>query len=255
MWKRADLKERGKIAFQRNYWRCVLVSFVLMLFTYGSSGSVRTTIGEDNDISYNSSHTEIYEDYEGILSGEQSGDHEGTIASWILGGIAAIILSGVVIVMVLLDVFVFQPLEIGGCRFFLENAYGTADAGKLLFAFKSGYYGKVVLTLFLRGLYIFLWTLLFIIPGIIKSYEYRMVPYLLADCPQMSRKDAFRISKEMMQGQKMDAFILDLSFIRWHLLSAVTCGLAEIFYVSPYVNATNAELFLALKGTYTYRSY
>ena len=50
MWKRADLKERGKIAFQRNYWRCVLVSFVLMLFTYGSSGSVRTTIGEDNDI-------------------------------------------------------------------------------------------------------------------------------------------------------------------------------------------------------------
>ena len=82
-----------------------------------------------------------------------------------------------------------------------------------------------------------------------------MVPYLLADCPQMSRKDAFRISKEMMQGQKMDAFILDLSFIGWHLLSAVTCGLAEIFYVSPYVNATNAELFLALKGTYTYRSY
>ena len=85
VYKRQDLKERGKIAFQRNYWRCVLVSFVLMLFTYGSSGSVRTTIGEDNDISYNSSHTEIYEDYEGILSGEQSGDHEGTIASWILG--------------------------------------------------------------------------------------------------------------------------------------------------------------------------
>ena len=73
-------------------------------------------------------------------------------------------------------------------------------------AFGSGSYLKIVGTMFLRGLYIFLWSLLLFIPGIIKSYEYRMVPYLLAECPEMGNSEAFRISKEMMYGQKMEAF-------------------------------------------------
>jgi uncharacterized membrane protein len=105
----------------------------------------------------------------------------------------------------------------------------------------------MVLTQFLKSLYTLLWTLLLIIPGIVKHYEYRMIPYLLADFPEMSKDDAFRISKEMMNGNKMNAFILDLSFIGWHILSAVTLGIVGIFYVNPYVNATNAELYLTLK--------
>lgn len=82
--------------------------------------------------------------------------------------------------------------------------------------------GKTVWTLFLMKLYTFLWSLLLIIPGIVKSYEYRMVPYLLADCPDLSTEDAFRISREMMDGEKMNAFILDLSFIGWKILSSIT---------------------------------
>ncbi|MCI5649263.1 MAG: DUF975 family protein [Fusicatenibacter sp.] len=123
----------------------------------------------------------------------------------------------------------------------------------------------MVLTMFLRDLYIGLWSLLLVIPGIIKSYEYRMVPYLLADCPELDRTEAFRISREMMYGQKMNAFVLDLSFIGWHLLSACTCNLVGVFFTQPYVNTTNAELFLQLKQDYfgrqsaysqsTYRSF
>lgn len=104
--------------------------------------------------------------------------------------------------------------------------------------------------MFLRGLYIFLWSLLLFIPGIIKSYEYRMVPYLLSECPQMGSSEAFRVSKEMMYGQKMEAFILDLSFIGWEILSVCTCGLVGLFFVNPYKYATNAELFLELKRNY-----
>ena len=64
-------------------------------------------------------------------------------------------------------------------------------------------------------LYTFLWSLLLLIPGIVKAYEYRMVPYLLADYPELSTEEAFRISREMMNGEKMNTFILDLSFIGW----------------------------------------
>ena len=77
-----------------------------------------------------------------------------------------------------------------------------------------------------------------------------MVTYLLAEYPDMTKDEAFRISKEMMTGQKMDAFVLDLSFFGWYLLTAVTCGIAGIFYVSPYVHATNAELYVTLRNQY-----
>lgn len=104
--------------------------------------------------------------------------------------------------------------------------------------------------MFCRDLFVSLWSLLFVIPGIIKSYEYRMVPYLMADAPDLTRQEAFRISKDLMYGQKMNAFVLDLSFIGWQILSACTCGLLGVFYVNPYNNATNAELFLELKRQY-----
>ena len=85
----------------------------------------------------------------------------------------------------------------------------------ILDGFRSGHYGNIVLTMFLRDLYIVLWTLLFIVPGIVKSYEYMMVPYILAENPGMDQKEVFQISREMMNGQKWNAFVLDLSFIGW----------------------------------------
>ena len=89
--------------------------------------------------------------------------------------------------------------------------------------------------------------MLFVIPGIVKGYEYRMIPYLLAEHPEMSTKDAFARSKEMMSGNKWKAFVLDLSFLGWKLLSLLTCGILSVFYVTPYEHATNAALYDALK--------
>ena len=100
--------------------------------------------------------------------------------------------------------------------------------------------------MFFRGLYTFLWSLLFIIPGIIKSYEYRMIPYLLAENPEMDMEEAFSLTRQMMTGDKANTFILDLSFIGWNLLSALTLGILSIFYVNPYQHLTNAQLYEVL---------
>ena len=78
-------------------------------------------------------------------------------------------------------------------------------------------------------------------------YEYSMIPYILADNPDVDRKAAFSISKEMMKGNKWRAFILDLSFIFWDFLGAMTGGIVAIFYVGPYRELTKASLYKAIR--------
>lgn len=256
MWDRILLKEKGKNAFRNNYWHCVLVAFILMLFVGGNAGSNRV---DRNDFStHNDSGVEIITPWNyGLSSNSAVTSAQNAVIQWFAGSISAaralfvgIITLAVSIALILLTIFVFSPLEVGGCRFFIENSYQPTLFGRLLFPFKCGHYGKIVTAMFLRDLYIFGWSLLLIIPGIIKRYEYRMVPYLMAECPEMGQAEAFRISRELMYGQKLDAFILDLSFIGWGLLSACTFGILGIFYVNPYQHATNAELFLELKHQY-----
>ena len=103
-------------------------------------------------------------------------------------------------------------------------------------------------TLLLQAVYPFLWTCLLIVPGFIKAYEYCMIPYLLADHPEMTRQEAFATSKAMMKGNKWKAFVLDLSFIPWDILSALTLGIVSVFYVAPYRQLTAAALYEKLKA-------
>ncbi len=84
-------------------------------------------------------------------------------------------------------------------------------------------------------------------PYYIKYYEYLLVPYILADNPDMPRKQAFALSKQMMMGDKWNAFVLQLSFIGWYLLSFCTCGILSIFYVEPYRNYTFAAFYKTMQ--------
>ena len=101
--------------------------------------------------------------------------------------------------------------------------------------------------MFLTALYTLLWSLLFYIPGIIKAYSYSMAPYILAENPELTARQALNLSKEITYGHKMELFVLDLSFIGWCLLGAITFGLAFI-YVAPYMNATKANFYNAIKN-------
>ena len=117
----------------------------------------------------------------------------------------------------------------------------------LIFIYKSGQLKNTIFTMFMKGLFQFLWSLLFVIPGIIKAYEYRMIPYILSENPEISRERVFEISKKMMMGNKWNTFVLDLSFLGWEILSGLTIGILGIFYVNPYVQSTNAELYAYLR--------
>ena len=103
---------------------------------------------------------------------------------------------------------------------------------------------------FLRGLYTALWMLLFIIPGIIKAISYSMTPFIMAENPDMTAKDAINASKELMHGHKMDLFLLGLSFIGWSLLSILTLGIGSIF-LNPYINAAYAAFYKKITATET----
>ena len=102
-------------------------------------------------------------------------------------------------------------------------------------------------TILLMGIKLFLWSCLFVIPGIIKSYEYAIVPYILADDEEISSKDAFKKAREMMMGNKWRLFKLNFSFIGWDILCVLTLGLGT-FFLLPYINAANAEFYVELKN-------
>ena len=209
-WSRLELKTKAKEAFRGNYGSCVLMSIILMLL----SGVVTAM--------------------------ERVGDEEYYFIEWC-------VVIGVSILSILLCIFLWNVFTVGGCRFFVENRDYNAPVSKILFGFQGSHYGNVVWVMFLMNLKIFLWTLLFIIPGIVKTYEYMMVPYILAEQPDIRQEDAFAISRQMMRNQKFDAFCLQLSFLGWDLLAVFTCGLAGIFWSFPYYYATEAELYAVLR--------
>ena len=220
MWNRAELKMRGNMAFKKNYVSAVVVALLMGIFGTVSGESSARRVSENSDI------------YSGNLFNAE-------MITGLLAGIATV----VILIVLVAKVFVGNLLKMGGYRFFILNQTAQPGIGTLLDGFRSGHYVNIVLTMFLRDLFTELWSLLLVVPGIVKHYEYLMVPYIIAENPAMDYKEAFQISKQMMDGEKMEAFIMDLSFLGWYLLSAVTCGLLAIFYVNPYVQASFAEMY------------
>ena len=208
------------MAFKKNYVSAVVVALLMGIFGTVSGESSARRVSENSDI------------YSGNLF------NVGMITG-LLAGIAMV----VILIVLVAKVFVGNLLKMGGYRFFILNQTAQPGIGTLLDGFRSGHYVNIVLTMFLRDLFTTLWSLLLVVPGIVKHYEYLMVPYIIAENPAMDYKEAFQISKQMMDGEKMEAFIMDLSFLGWYLLSAVTCGLLAIFYVNPYVQASFAEMY------------
>jgi uncharacterized membrane protein len=223
MWNRADIKIRGMFAFKNNYWNSVLVAFIYSIFFLASSST------------YRSKQEQIKERFEN--------DPE---AARLLVTILAV-LGAVIAIVIVVKILVINPLEVGCCRFFLLNQEGRPQAGVIGYGYSQNYMNNV-LGIFLKDLFIGLGYLAFVIPGVILSYSFRLVPYILAENPDISGPDALRKSREMMQGQKMNCFIYDWSFILWNILVIFTCGIAGLFYVRPYKMNADAVLYQAIKA-------
>jgi len=144
-------------------------------------------------------------------------------------------------------VFVFGPMEAGKANYTLDGSRGNQKVFVKIFSgFKD--YWKNVGAFMLQELYIFLWMLLFIIPGIIKAYAYSMTFFILKDNPEMSASEAIEKSEELMNGNKWKLFCLDLSFIGWHILGILTLGILEILKVIPWQAYSHANFYNDLVG-------
>lgn len=157
------------------------------------------------------------------------------------------------IALYLANMTIVGIIVLGGA---LELGYSIAfinlfRRGKMSFedlftGFSTGNFVSTIGLYVKRTIFTFLWTLLFIIPGIVKGISYSMAPYILADHPEMTGGEAIKASNELMNGKKWNLFCLELSFIGWYLLSILTFGILLI-WVAPWVRATEAAFYESIK--------
>lgn len=216
MWTRQSLKADAKTTMKTCFGSSILVCLIEGFVTGIGSSSSSSSINVDS------------------LSPEQALAY-------------LTVLLGTLVIAFLVQIFVGNLISVGSAHFFLSTRVKPSGVELITFPFKKGRYGNVFKVTFMMNLFIILWSFLFIIPGIYKSYQYRMVPYLLAENPEMDYKRALELSKAMMDGEKLNALILDLSFLGWILLSIPTCMILAIVYVNPYIYHTNAGLYIALR--------
>ncbi len=214
-WTRAELKSRAKGCLRIYYWPAFAVSLILAVVTGGwtSGSSAGGGTGE----------------------GYIGGSFELSLPE--LLGILMVLVSMLLIIIAVaavVQIFIGNPLQVGGWRFFMESRarQESAGIGRVFWAFSGGKYGNVVKIMFLRDVKTLLWSLLLVVPGIIKGYEYRMIPLILSENPDMDSREAFALSREMMNGNKWAAFVLDLSFLGWEIL-AVIAG-AILGFLMPF---------------------
>lgn len=224
MWTRAELKTRAKNILSTTYWKSFVISLVLVLVgadggsSGGSGGSSNHSYGYNNQWNFDS----------------------GLFTSMLL------VFAMIALAFILFRILVGYALEVGGRRYFKQAAQMDVNMGYLGYAFNRERYGDVIKSMLYKGVLNFLWYLLLIIPGVVKSYAYSMVPYILADNPNIGYARALELSNQMTEGHKFDMFILDLSFLGWYILGSLLF-LIGIFFVKPYEHATKAELYLVLR--------
>ena len=134
----------------------------------------------------------------------------------------------------------YQTLFLGAVR------GGEATAKDMFEGYNKELFSRVLTTTLLYYVYVFLWSLLLLIPGCIKSYSYAMTPYILKDNPEMKNNAAIEESMRIMNGHKLELFLLDLSFIGWALLSFLTCGIGFL-WLAPYMNMARVNFYEDLK--------
>lgn len=214
-------KARAKAVLKKWYWPAFAVSLIEMVLVRGLDITDRIN-------GYTADTSSVYY-YPSIIS-------------------TLLAMFGIVwILSVVYSIFIANPILVGSSKYFIKSHDDCGKIPDIFYAFKNGQYLKIVGSLAWQNLFALLWMLLFIIPGIIKSYAYCLVPYILAENPDIGYKRALKLSMQMTNGYKGEIFLLQLSFIGWFLLGLLCLGIG-ILFVQPYYNATFAEMYLSLKN-------
>lgn len=226
MWYIRDIKLRAWNLLRNVYWRAFIAVFFVTAIS-GAMSPIMTIAMNIYDITYTLT-----------VGPRDMSVAEAFVTLVSLFGI--ICLFSFVVVL-----FLEYPLWVGLNKFMMQLRGRKPSFMVLLDGFRFQYFNVVKVTFF-QMLFTWLWSLLLVIPGMVKSYEYRMVPYILSENPGIDWRRALELSRAMTQGEKWQMFLFDLSFIGWYLLGAIPCGIG-IPFVTPYVTASQAELYAALR--------
>lgn len=257
MWKNRDIKVKGMYAFRKNMLSCIIVSIITMIATGKFSFNFIAQVKNAGDTAAAGTSDTIAALTAALLKGQSlSSVIDTSTASALMTSLLpykwmGAMTFGTALLAAAIYILVAGPAEAGACRFFIVNSneHDKLTEVKAMLGIMNNY-KTVTITMLLRKVLQTLWTILLIFPGVIKYYEYRFIPYLLAEYDTITIKEAFRLSKELTKGQKMNMFKYDLSFIGWYILEFITSGLASLLLVFPYKSASTAELYQLLKDQY-----
>ncbi|NHN33462.1 DUF975 family protein [Paenibacillus agricola] len=265
MWTRRELKTRAKNVLRLTYWKAFLVSLIIGFVGgngTGGGGTIPTPIGNvfDPDLWESRGSSSYRSNTWPSTFMDVFGEAIESPYFFLVVFIIALICFIIFALVFSFRIFLCYPLEVGSRRYFVRTAQNDNNLNDIEYGFRKTKYLAIVKSMLWKDFINFLWFLLLIIPGIVKSYAYRMVPYILADNANIGYKRALELSNRMTAGQKFRMWVLDLSFIGWYLLGFIALFIG-ILFVMPYDNATKAELYLVLrqsaldKGDCTYEEF
>ncbi|MBO4234884.1 MAG: DUF975 family protein [Firmicutes bacterium] len=208
-----QMKEFSKKRLAENRWPMVLVALIITLI----GGFISFTTMPKIDFNYTS-----------ITSG----------GAEVINTVTKSVSPIVSILMFAFTHLIKNPLQVGCCHFFRKNVYQNAVVEDVLIGFRS--YVNTVLTMFVMTIAIGIGIMLCVVPGVILALGLMLVPYIVAENPNLGVFETLTLSWDKMKGHKGEYLVLILSFIGWALLSIITLGLVGIFYASPYANQTFA---------------
>ena len=232
---RTILKDNAKNILRRNYGNCIVITILMMLCA--QNGVLLSYISIIPNL---------------ILQGELYsassldaliGTPQASSISFSFWGFFIFIS-----IYIFIGFLIFSSFKCGGIRYFLKlRKNQPVEIPEIFQHLKDKTFINIAKVTFIREIKIALWYLLFMIPGIIKAFEYWAIDYILAVRPDIDQKEAFRLSKVLMDGNKWDCFVLGLSFWGWAILAGFSGGLLGILYVYPYMQLTYTEFFADIR--------
>lgn len=284
---RRSIKKRAFKDLKRQYFKAVLVcflftiifgngyTFVTKIFPNETPREVVATVEENKDTIKNKSKEEIKLDIKNNIEEREKVKKEkytrGVLAVFanqvssssslmigILKAFNQLLFKGNVSLFfilllgfnlnVLALIFIKNIIAVGRCRFFLESTeYRKVRLDKVLFIYRVKKTLTTAKSMLLTSIYQFLWNLT-VIGGIIKHYSYLLVPYIIAENPTISGKEAIDLSRKMMNGRKLEAFKLELSLFPWYLLGVATFQFSDLLFLNPYHQAILAEFYMNVRS-------
>lgn len=234
-----DFRSIARDALKGKWKIAVLVGLVAMLL-----GAVED-MGPKVKINIDASSADASFEFAGQTIFSTGGGLNSDIGAFLAGSFTYIMIAA--LIMGAVYFILGSIIKVGYAKFNLNLVDRLEGSFENLFAYFSDW-KTTAAARFLQSIYILLWSLLFIIPGIIASYSYAMTEYILAENPELSASEAISRSKQMMDGNKWRLFCLQFSFIGWNILCAFTLGIGNL-WLTPYKQAATAAFYREVSGT------